>query len=323
MSKHLFGIVLTPFGTAANNRGESDGNTTTLQKLVWKGQVHTTVSAEAIRAAIRWYWQRHGQTLNRQWDDDKRSHTWQDGEFAQGGQPYVDDDVLGYMSARAARAEGNEAEGETAPAAAPESGAGPRGRAARAPRPRGTTDVRRARLEATRAISLQPWAGDVSFNVASPGATPSASRTGRDPVPYSAELHATRYQYGFALTPDDLHDRARAPLVLDAIAGLADVAGNHARFLYDFSPAAIVLRWTDDPAPRFLYAYETTPEDEVGMPRLLRLVEAGDIRPDELYAGGEVHGTADGRQLEEAGAHVYRSVGEAVTATKHAIAEGR
>ena len=51
MSKHLFGIVVTPYGAAANNRGENEGNITTLQKLLWKGEVHTTVSAEAIRWA--------------------------------------------------------------------------------------------------------------------------------------------------------------------------------------------------------------------------------------------------------------------------------
>ena len=47
MSMHIFANIVTPFGTASNNRGETDGNTTTLQKLVWKSQVHTTVSAEA------------------------------------------------------------------------------------------------------------------------------------------------------------------------------------------------------------------------------------------------------------------------------------
>lgn len=314
MSKHLFGIILTPFGTAANNRGETEGNTTTLQKLVWKGQVHTTVSAEAIRAALRWYWQRQGQALNRMWDDNKRNHSWQDADFAQEGRPYLDDDVLGYMSAQAARAEANEAEaGDIAPAAG--------GREGRRRPGRGRALVRRARLEVTRAISLQPWAGDVTFNAASPGATPSASRSGGDPVPYSAELHATRYQYGFALTPSDLYDPGRATLALDALVSLADVAGNHARFLYDFSPAAMVLRWTDDVAPRFLYAYETSADDEVSLPRLLRLVRAGDVRPEELYVGGEVAETADGRALAQAGAHVSLSLGEAVGTVKRAMAE--
>lgn len=306
MSKHLFGIVLTPFGTAANNRGETEGNTTTLQKILWRGRVHTTVSAEALRGALRYFWQRQGQTLNRTWDDNKRIHTWQDPDFKRGGEPYIDDDVLGFMSAQAAKAEANEAE------------AAPTG--ARGARARGTVDVRRARLEVTRAISLLPWAGDVVFNAASPGATPSASRTGRDPVPYSAEVHATRYQYGFALTPGDLYEPARAALVLDAIASLSDVAGNHARFLYDFSPSSVVLRWTDDVAPRFLYAFESTAEDDISLPRVLSLVDAGDIDASELFVGGELASSDDGQALARLGAHVSSSVRQAVEAAKRAVA---
>jgi CRISPR-associated protein Cst2 len=304
MSNHLFGIVLTPFGTAANNRGETEGNITTLQKLLWKGEVHTTVSAEAIRAAIRASWQAAGQTLNRTWDEERRLHAWADPEFTEAGEPYLDDDVLGFMSARAARTEAAEEGGE----------ASVRGRGRRT---RGTTEMRRGRLEVTRAISLKPWPGDYVFNAASPGATPSASTTGRDPVPYGAEVHATRYQYGFALTPEALHQPARAALVLDSIAGLSEVAGNHARFLYDFSPASLILRWTDDPAPRFLYAYETTDGDLAGVPRLVQIVQAGDISGNELWVGGEVANAADGQALGAQGAHVVESVRETVAAVKH------
>ena len=53
MSLHVFGAVVTGPGVAANNRGENEGNITTLQKLLWNGQVHTTVSSEGIRWAIR------------------------------------------------------------------------------------------------------------------------------------------------------------------------------------------------------------------------------------------------------------------------------
>ena len=71
MSLHLFGAVLTGHGVAANNRGENEGNITTLQKLLWKGKVHTTVSSEAIRWAIRYYWQVKGYEVNRVWFDEK------------------------------------------------------------------------------------------------------------------------------------------------------------------------------------------------------------------------------------------------------------
>ncbi|MDA1191862.1 MAG: type I-B CRISPR-associated protein Cas7/Cst2/DevR, partial [Candidatus Poribacteria bacterium] len=230
MSRHLFGAVLTANGTAANNRGETEGNITTLQKLLWNGSVHSTVSAEAIRWAIRYYWQRKNgeDAVNRRWQEagDKPSHEWGDHSFDSWEQ-FIDDDVLGYMSAEAGKTEGNES-GRT----------------------RGTVRVRRSRLEVTRAVSLTPFAGDITWNAASVGATPSASSTGKDPVPYGTEVHATRYQYGFSLTPESLHDSSRALEVLDAISQLGEVAGNQARFLFDFSPDSIVLRWTDDFAPR-------------------------------------------------------------------------
>ena len=53
MTLHVFANFVTPFGTAANNRAETEGNMTTLQKLLWMGDTHSTVSAEAIRFALR------------------------------------------------------------------------------------------------------------------------------------------------------------------------------------------------------------------------------------------------------------------------------
>lgn len=90
MSKHLFGAIVTPHGIAANNRGENEGNLTTLQKVLWNGEVHSTVSAEAIRWAIRADWQRRKLPVNRTWDEATRRHAWQDQEFLQSGQPFVD-----------------------------------------------------------------------------------------------------------------------------------------------------------------------------------------------------------------------------------------
>jgi CRISPR-associated protein Cst2 len=299
MTKHLFGIVCTQHGTAANNRAETEGNTTTLQKILWHGDVHTTVSAEAIRWAVRYLWQRRDMPLNRQWQDKINSHSWEDPEFQDGAERFVDDDVLGFMSAQAAREEANAAEAST-----------PRGRA------RGTTTVRRARLEITRAVSLTPWSGDVTFNAASIGATPSAARQGAYPVPYATEVHATRYQYGFALTPEDLADPARAAHVVDAVVDLGEVAGNHARFLYDFSPESIVFRWTDDFAPRMLYTFQDVGGGQVRSEILVRRVRAGDIDARELVVGGDLADTPDGSALQELGATVFPGVRQAAAEIK-------
>ena len=282
MSQHLFATIVTHHGTAANNRGESDGNITTLQKLLWQGQVHTTVSAEAVRFAFRRRLASAEKT-NRQWDEDKRTNTWQDHQFKgwkqADGKSFIDDDLLGYMTAEAAKEEGKA----------------------------GSANVRRAVLEVTRAISLLPWAGDVTFNAASPGATPSAAKKGNNPVPYGTELHATRYQYGVALTPERLRKKERANVAITALCELAEVAGNHGRFLFDFSPESVIFRLTDDPAPRILYIFEQDGQT-IDAPVLQDRVEAEDINASELVLGGSFATTETAQKLKERGAAVFAGV---------------
>jgi CRISPR-associated protein Cst2 len=308
MAMHLFGAVVTPHAVAANNRGENEGNMTTLQKLLWNGDVHSTVSAEAIRWAMRADWQDRDLEVNRRWNETTRQHEWQDRDFVQGGVPFIDDDVLGYMSAQAARQEAADDGVEIAPAAG-------RGRA------RGTTLARRSRFETTRAISVSAWPGDVVFNVASVNATPSASRTGTTPVPYSGEVHATRYQYGFALTPEDLIDRTRAAAVVDAIVDLREVAGSHARYFYDFAPETVIFRWTSDPAPRILYPFRLDEErEQLRVPELLRRLRAGDIAAEELIVGGGLVELPDGAELARLGAAVHPGVKAAARDVKERLA---
>jgi CRISPR-associated protein Cst2 len=290
MTRHIFANFVTDFGTAANNRGETEGNTTTLQKLIWKGQVHTTVSAEAIRFALRRLLASHEET-NRTWNENSRQNDWESPDFKEWakatGKTFIDDDLLGFMSAKASTDETKA----------------------------GTADVRRAVLEVTRAVSLTPWPGDTTFNAASPGATPSAAKKGTNPVPYGAEIHATRYQYGIAMTPDRLREPSRGSVALKALSAIRTVAGNHGRFLFDFSPAAVVYRITDDPAPRLLYCFETLDGGaSLDAPQLLRRVQCGDIDAAELVVGGELSGTATGDALKAAGADVQAGIKSATEA---------
>src|SRR4028119_1045530 len=148
---HLFGNLLTSYGTAANNRGENEGNITPLQKLEWKGETRTTVSAEAIRWALRYYWQRAGYPVNRRWDEDAKpvaDHILQEPNFDE--ERFIDDDVLGFMRAEGAKVEASEL---------------PKGKRKKAPK--GTVTARRGRLEVTRAVSTTPYSGDITFNAAS------------------------------------------------------------------------------------------------------------------------------------------------------------
>jgi len=281
MSLHVFANFVTPFGTAANNRAETEGNITTLQKILWMGETHSTVSAEAIRFALR---RRLAgvEPTNRTWDEDERNNAWKDDKFngweSPDGETFIDDDLLGFMTAEAAKAEANEAGADEEPAE--------KGSKKKAEKKKGTANVRRAVLEVTRAISLTPWAGDVTFNAASPGATPSAQKKGSNPVPYGTELHATRYQYGIALTPERLRDKSRAAKAVNALCNLGTVAGNHGRFLFDFSPDAVVFRLTPDPAPRLLYCFGTQDDGRtVSAESLVQRLEAEDVDASELIVG--------------------------------------
>ena len=314
MSLHLFGAIVTHHGTAANNRAETEGNITTLQKLLWHGRVHSTVSAEAIRFALRRRLGEHEET-NRYWVESgsKPMNAWHDpgfGRWAEGGS-YIDDDVMGFMSAEAAKQDGADvppADGE--PPADPKA--------------KGTATIRRSPLEVTRAVSLVPYGGDVTFNAASPGATPSAQKGEKgvsNPVPYGTEVHATRYQYGFALTPGALRKPERAAIAIRALCGLGEVAGNHGRFLYDFSPESLVLRITHDPAPRLLYIFETAGAG-VDATELLKRVESEDVPAAELIIGGGFASTKTAEALKALGATVVPGVRKAGDIACERIAAG-
>jgi len=123
-------------------------------------------------------------------------------------------------------------------------------------------------------------------------------------------------KHGFVLTPDRLKDESRIYAVLDGLISIGEVAGNHARFLFDFSPESIVLRWTQDFSPRFLYCFKEYETGEVLVPDLVQQVDTEDIDPKELWIGGAISET-----LGDLGANVFPGVKSAVAALKQVIAE--
>lgn len=262
MTMHLFGTVLTAQAVSHNNRGENEGTVSTLQKIIRNGELHSTVSSEAIRFAIRESWlDDKDLKLNRR--VSHHGSEWQDKEFAKPEQ-FIDNDVLGYMHAKK----------ETA--------------------------SRRGILEISRAVSTTPWPGTVSAHFASPHSNPAVSDP--HPIPYQAEVHDTRYQYTFAMTPDALlKDKlVRTRQTLLAIQNLRRPAGNHARFLFDFAPESVVLRWTPDPAPRMMFCFEQLENGRLTLDKLVATVKGGDIDANELVfgsAGTEIEGTEVLRDL--------------------------
>lgn len=286
MTFHLYGNILTFYGVAANNRGENQGNITTLQKLLWKGETHTVVSSEAIRWAIRYYWQKAGIPVNRVWNDDlpnEQNPQWQDPKF--NPVTFIDDDLLGFFEAESARKntsdQNNQQQDNQDNLETQESkSSSTKNKQKNKPKPKGTVTDRRGRLDVTRAISTIPYDGKVTFS----------SKSGKkDRISlYGTEFHGTRYQFGLGITPESCQAKARVLPLLDALVSICRVGGNHGRFLFDFAPESIILRWTHDFAPRFLYCFEEDEMGDISVPELLRQILNGDLNPEEFWIGGKI-----------------------------------
>lgn len=299
--QYLYGTVLTGEAVAANNRGDNIGNTTTLQKVFHQDDLHTSVSAEAIRFALRYRFQNEGLPVNRTYDpvtgkleyEDEKRTNWNPS-----GAVLVDDDIMGFMDAAAAEAERESEDAEpataTATAADVEAPAEKKGKGGRGKKAKGKTTKRPSPLAVGRAVSLRPYRGEISFNCVS-----GTKEKGRLSL-YSAEMHTTEYQYSFGLNVNDVVDKKNVGHVLDGIVDPPQVAGNHARFAYDFSPASIVLRVTSAHSPRIQNCFEHDPEARTyTIGRLVRRVKSGDLPANELIVGGEVAATADGEELRK------------------------
>jgi CRISPR-associated protein Cst2 len=283
MSQHLFATIVTSTAVAANNRGEGDGSTlSTLQKITRGNDQYTTVSAEAIRWGLREYLQNlDAAQVNRTFDPDQEAYNLKNERFS--AKDYIDDDLFGYMDAKKGKDNEN------------------------------ATTKRRGALEVSRAISLDPFWGDIAFG--SKGGT-----KGKTSI-HSSEVHCTAYQYTIALTPETLKDPQRAALMLDALGAVRHVGGNHARFLYDFRPESIVIRVTQDPSPWIMDSFRRMGET-VGCPKLLRLVEVGDVTASELIVAGEIADTLYGEQLKKLNVTVVRGVKKAIVAAKAKLKTG-
>jgi len=288
MTLHIHGTIVTQYGVAANNRAENEGNITTLQKILWNGELHSSVSAEAIRFALRLLWQKkYDETqddlvrVNRRWNEEKQDFDFEDLSFS--AETYIDDDVMGYMNAEAPKEEKEDSK--------------------KGGRAKGTTTARRGALEVSRAVSLYPYFGETTFNA-------RGGEKGRTSL-YGSEVHATSYQYSFSLTPTELKRPERAKHVLEAFCSLNQVGGNHGRFLYDFSPLVVLFRVTHDPAPRILYIFEQEIGEPLRMGKLIERVNAGDIDAEELILGGSMP-KEETEWLKEQGAVVVPGVKQAL-----------
>src|SRR6266581_985365 len=303
-TNYIYGTILTGEAVAANNRGDNIGNTMTLQKVFHQDDLHTSVSAEAIRFALRYRFQLEGLNVNRSYDPEAGKLNYEDEKRTKwnptSDNVYLDDDLMGFMDAEAAKQEQEDEEQDTTEASEPKTARGRR-------KAKGTTTKRPSPLALGRAVSLRPYRGELSYNAVSGEKTKGALSL------YGTEMHTTEYQYSFGLNLSDVVSKEHIGHLLDAMLDPPPVAGNHARFAYDFSPASIVLRVTSAHSSKIQNCFEHDEEHRTyTIARLLQRIESGDIPAGELIVGGEVSTTPEGARLKELGVAVLAGVKAAV-----------
>jgi CRISPR-associated protein Cst2 len=308
MAKYLYGAVLTGAAVASNNRGENSGNMAMLQHVFWGGHDHTTVSSEAIRFAIRYRAQlENPDQVNRLFNAEEGKWAYRQKEVYD-PEKFADDDIFGFMNAQAAKqADAAAEESVSSTGDASDGGPAPRGKRTK---PKGTITKRRAPLAVARAVSLEPYQGELSFG--------SAGKEKDSTSLFSAEIHTTRYQYAFGLCLSELKKSQRCALVLDGILDPPPVAGSHSRFLFDFSPEIIVLSVSDRHSHGFLHPFDRT-KGGVTLARLISRVRSGDLAAVEMFVGGLDPARGEGKDLKELGVAVNAGVRNAVQAVKALI----
>lgn len=276
-----------------------------LQKIFLNDLVHTTVSSEAIRFAIRYRFQLEKLKVNRSYDItngvqsyvDETHESWSQGVY------FIDDDLMGFMDARAAKTEKESAIEKAASLG--------RKRRASNGRAKGTHHQRQSPLGVACAVSLRPYRGEMSFGCV------SGIKTSDKVSIYHEEVHTTEYQYTFVLNMPNVVDKQSILHLLDAVVDPPLVGGKQARFYYDFSPKTIILRTTNDHSSRIqnCFEYDET-QRTISIAQLLKQIKSGDVPASELVVGGVIAETTDGAQLKTLGATVYPGTKQAVSEMK-------
>lgn len=297
---YLHGAIITRYGCASLNHGERRGNVSPLQKAFWskhvnsETEVHSTVNADAIRWALRYFLQQFDYPCNRQWDPEHFLNRWENENF----DPiqYADDDIFGFANFDSITEQGenqsSKQKNKNQSTKKPSSRKGP--------------------LQVTRAISLIPYPGTITFN----------AKSGRDKDKKSLhfmEYHNTRYQYNFSINARDLKDPSRIFAVIDAIMDVPQVGGHGNVFAYDFSPHSFVFRWTKQFCPHIYYCFE--PESSLSDQVVLSQDVVDEIElnnhSSEFWIGGPI-----AKNLELSGqAQIISSRDQCLSQLKQVIAQ--
>lgn len=273
---NLFGTVLTNSAPSANYRGQGAENRSVIQKITEGRFEYPIVSPEAIRNALRETLATLGLPCNRTrlLDEDQPAVKFEDYPDPD---KYADDFFMGWLVA---------------------AGAADRKKILKALQaadrdPDAFTFKRDSVLRMNMAVGLEPYRHNTVFTQSPQDKSPPEARGHKNADNAQLlfrETAVTPYQYPFALNLNDCMGKADWTLVLlKGIGQLNSVAGNHARSYFEFAPASIVIRLTNQLVAGYsTYGFRMGPDREHQLPEILDGLKHGDYDGDEFYLGGTI-----------------------------------
>jgi CRISPR-associated protein Cst2 len=256
---NLFATVLTYAAPSANYRGENEENRAVLQKITKGGHEYPVISPESIRNALREILAQKGLPMNRHRLDNEDQLAVEFKEFPDASK-YADDFLFGFMVADQKAVKAN----------------------------KGHPAKRDSVLRMNLAMALTPYRFNATLHQSPLNAGESPWKNSSSSALLHREVAHTAFQYPFALALADCHaspDGAKwSGKLLEAIGELVNVAGNHARSLYEMAPRSLVVRVTQ----RLAGGFDSYGFNEKGeFPELVR-IKAGDLPGKEFFVGGEL-----------------------------------
>ena len=292
MSNRLFGTVVTNVVPSANHTGEGELNRSPLQKMIGPdGKPYAYFSSSSLRNGFRETAKTAKLPLNRSRVDDANQPTVRMVDYPNPNE-YFDDFVFGYLIAKGT------SDREKMLSEIVES--------------RGSSDgfmfKRNSVLRMNYATAISPYRYDTTLSQSPFQEGPWNNDANSSLLHREVSLSA--FQYPFSLDVQPFIDAGKQEwgrMTLELVGQLNGVAGNHARTLFTFDPASIVVRVTDRQVPGYEPYGFTSPS---AFPSLVDDLTKGDLPGQEFWLGGRIVKDLPNNQLQDltaAGVHLHRS----------------
>lgn len=296
---NLFGTVLTYTAPSANYRGESHENRAVIQKITSGRFQSAVISPEAMRNALRECLRVLGLPCNRERLPDEVQLAVRFKEYPNEEQ-YADDFFMGWLVA--AKEDDRKKIIEELKKQKRD--------------PKKFCFKRDSILRMNMAVALEPYRHDSIFTQSPQDKTDKSikeHKNAEDSQLLHRETTLTAFQYPFALNLEDCKKVSKGvewtKTLLKAIGELNDVSGNHARSYYEFAPASILVRLTNQLVAGYkTYAFEVGEGESHLLPEIVEGIKKGDYPADEFYLGGKIVKDMDEEtQKTLGGAKLFRS----------------